>query len=49
MSDNNNDNSKIGAALLVGVFSTIVGCFMANIWAGLVLGFILFIFLITHD
>lgn len=49
MSDNNNDNSKIGAALLVGVFTTIVGCFMATFWAGLLLGFILFVFLIAHD
>ena len=44
-----NDNSNIGAALIVGIVSVIIGAFMANIFAGLIIGGIIFIFLLTHD
>lgn len=44
-----NDNSNIGAALIVGVVSVIIGACMSNIFAGLVIGGLIFIFLIAHD
>ena len=44
-----NDNSNIGAALIVGIVSVIIGAFMSNIFAGLIIGGIIFIFLLTHD
>lgn len=44
-----NDNTKIIPALLVGVFTVIVGTAMLNIAAGIIGGIAMFIFLICHD
>jgi hypothetical protein len=44
-----NDSSKILAALLVCVFTVIVGWAMLNISAGIIGGIAMFVFLISHD
>lgn len=48
-SEQQNDSSKIVAALIVGAVSVIIGSFMANVFAGIVIGGLIAIFLIADD